>query len=408
LQIAVHDYAGHVFQFDLSRALARRGHVVRHFFFADDIGPKGPAQTSVDDPPTLSIEPISIGVPYSKGDFLRRRNGDVHYGRVAAKAIAAFRPDVVISGNTPLDAQQQIFRESRKSGAAFIFWMQDFYSLAIERLLGRRWMGAGALAAAYYKWVEGRLLRDSDGIVLISEDFVRPLTTFNAPADRVSIIPNWGALDTIPQRPKDNPWSRKHGLEDRFVFLYSGTLALKHNPDWLWALASAFRDDPEVVVVLGAAGVSYDALKRREATEPQPNLMFLPLQPAADLPDLLAAADVTIGLLEHDAGEFSVPSKVLSYLCAGRAILLAAPQANLAARMVTRAEAGLVVSADDEAAFLVEARRLRADKALRDRFGRSARTYAETTFEIEAVADRFEAAFTKARAQRLRVPASAA
>ena len=129
------------------------------------------------------------------------------------------------------------------------------------------------------------------------------------------------------------------------MFLYSGTLALKHNPDWLWALAEAFRDDPEVVVVLAAAGVSYDALKLRAASERQPNLMFLPLQPAADLPDLLATADVTIGLLENDAGEFSVPSKVLSYLCAGRPILLAAPQAIWRRAWSTRAEAGLVVSA---------------------------------------------------------------
>lgn len=400
MQIAVHDYAGHVFQFDLSRALARRGHVVRHFFFADDIGPKGPSQTSADDPPTLSIEPISIGVPYSKGNFLRRRNGDVRYGREAARRIAAFRPDVVISGNTPLDAQGPIRAAAHAGGAAFIFWMQDFYSLAIERLLGGRWLGAGALAAAWYKALEGRLLRQSDGIVLISEDFVRPLAAFNAPADRVSIIPNWGALGAIPERPKDNPWSRQHGLADRFVFLYSGTLALKHNPDWLWALARAFADDPQVVVVLAAAGVSYDTLKAREAAEPQPNLKFLPLQPAADLPDLLATADVTIALLENDAGEFSVPSKVLSYLCAGRPILLSAPAGNLAARVVERAGAGLVVAATDEAGFLAAARRLRADGDRRDEFGRSARAYAEATFEIEAVADRFEEAFRRARARR--------
>jgi glycosyltransferase involved in cell wall biosynthesis len=395
LQIAVHDYAGHVFQFDLSRALARRGHVVRHFFFADDIGPKGPSQTTADDPLTLSIEPISIGVPYSKGDFLRRRNGDVHYGHAAAGRIAAFQPDVVISGNTPLDAQVRILSASHAVGAAFLFWMQDFYSLAIERLLGRRWMGAGALASAFYTSLEGRLLRKSDGIVLISEDFAKPLARFNAPADRVSVIPNWGALETIPQRPKDNPWARRHGLQDKLVFLYSGTLALKHNPDWLWALAAAFRDDAEVAVVLAGAGVSFDELHSRAGRPP--NLTFLPLQPAADLPDLLASADVTIGLLENDAGEFSVPSKVLSYLCAGRPILLSAPTGNLAARVVARADAGLVVPATDEARFLAAARELRADKALRERFGQSARAYAETTFDIEAVADRFEAAFNSAR-----------
>jgi colanic acid biosynthesis glycosyl transferase WcaI len=400
LQIAVHDYAGHVFQFDLSRALARRGHVVRHFFFADDIGPKGPSQTGPDDPPTLSIEPISIGVPYSKDNFLQRRNGDLRYGQIAAQRIAAFAPDVVISGNTPLDAQTQILKRANASGAAFIFWMQDFYSLAIERLLGGRWMGAGRLITEYYKRIEGRLLTQSDGIVLISEDFVGPLATLAAVEDRVSVIPNWGALGTIPERPKDNPWSRRHGLHDRFVFLYSGTLALKHNPDWLWALATAFKNDPDVAVVLTASGVSYDALKARAQAESRPNLVFLPLQPVEDLPDLLATADVTVALLESDAGAFSVPSKVLSYLCAGRAILLAAPAANLAASMVTRAEAGLVVSAEDEAAFMAAARRLRAEAALRADFGRAARAYAETNFDIEAVADRFEAAFARAVAHR--------
>jgi glycosyltransferase involved in cell wall biosynthesis len=65
--------------------------------------------------------------------------------------------------------------------------------------------------------------------------------------------------------------------------------------------------------------------------------------------------------------------------------------------MVARAEAGLVVSAEDEAAFISAARRLRVDETLRRELGQSARAYAEATFEIEAVADRFEAAFAKAR-----------
>ena len=30
LRVLVHDFAGHPFQIDLSRALARRGHTVRH------------------------------------------------------------------------------------------------------------------------------------------------------------------------------------------------------------------------------------------------------------------------------------------------------------------------------------------------------------------------------------------
>jgi colanic acid biosynthesis glycosyl transferase WcaI len=395
VRIAVHDFVGHPFQFELSQALARRGHTVRHFFFAEDIGPKGPRTVGPDDPPTLSIEPISLRVSYSKTNFARRRAGDILYGRQAAGSIAAFAPDVVISGNTPLDAQKLILERTRAEGAAFVFWMRDFYSLAVERRLG-----AGRLVAQHYHRVERRLLQLSDGVVLISEDFTSQLGQFQIPPEKVSVIPNWGALDSIPLRPKANAWAKRHELDDKFVFLYSGTLALKHNPERLWALARAFRDDPEVMVVLAASGVSLDGLKKRDAADPQPNLKFLPLQPIAEFADLLGAADVVVALLESDAGEFSVPSKVLSYMCAGRPILLSAPTGNLAARVVRRSASGLVVPADSETEFVEAARRLRADASAREDCGQAARRYAEESFEIGGVTDRFEAAFDRARTAR--------
>jgi colanic acid biosynthesis glycosyl transferase WcaI len=396
MRIAVHDYAGHPFQFQLTRALARRGHDARHFYYGDDVGPKG-ADASGDDPPTYSSQPLSIGGAYSKANFLQRLAGDVRYGAVAAAAITEFQPDVVISGNTPLDAQAQILRAARRSGAGFVFWMQDFFSLAVARLLGRRWLGAGALVAARYRRLEKRLLRASDAVVLISEDFQPPLRGFGLEPGKVFVIPNWGALDEIPVTDKASAWAAAQGLADKVVFLYSGTLALKHDPDLLWALAEAFREDADVVVALAAAGVSAEALQRRQLAEPLPNLVFLPLQPMDRFPALLGAADILVALLENDAGEFSVPSKILSYLCAGRPILLSAPPANAAARMVERARAGKVVAADDEAAFLAEARRLRADADLRRSLGEAGRRYAETAFDVEAVADRFEAVIAAAR-----------
>jgi glycosyltransferase involved in cell wall biosynthesis len=397
LRIAVHDYAGHPFQFGLSEALARRGHQVEHFYFSDDVGPKGAAG---DSSPNLSVDPLSIGAPYSKANFLQRRAGDVRYGRIASAAIADFRPDLVISGNTPLDAQDRILRASREAGAAFVFWMQDCISLAAERLLVNRWAGLGRAVATYYRLTERRLLRASDGVVLISEDFLSLMDRFGVPAERRFVIENWGALDTIPLTPKGNLWAAAHGLSERFVFMYTGTLALKHNPERLWALAETFRDDPAVAVVLVAAGVSLDALRERQAKAALSNLIFLPLQPAAEFAATLGAADVLVALLEEDAGEFSAPSKVLSYLCAGRPILMSAPLSNLASRMITRADAGLASPANDQAAFLAAAHRLRDDAALRARLGGAGRRFAETTFDIEAVADRFEAAFEAAVRQR--------
>ena len=396
MRIAVHDYAGHPFQFELSRELARRGHQVRHVFFADDIGPKGAAARGPGDPPTLSIEPLSMG-GYSKTNLIKRRQGDIRYGKVAARAIAAFEPDIILSGNTPVDAQREIMRAASPGGAAFVFWVQDFFGLATEWLMARRWMGLGRFVSIYYSQLEAELLRDSHGVVVISDDFKTHLDRWGVDPDKVAVIPNWGALDSIPERPKDNPWARSHGLADKFVFLYSGTLALKHNPSRLLALARTFEHDPSVRVVLAATGVSVDQLKALPDDQMPDNLIFLPLQPIELFPRMLGAADVLVALLEADAGEFSVPSKVLSYLCAGRPSLLSAPAGNLASRIIDQAGAGLCVAADDEAAFLAAARRLREDTAFRRASGAAARAYAEANFDIPAVADRFTDLFHRLR-----------
>src|SRR5215469_2641943 len=123
-RIAIHDYCGHPFQFELSRELARRGHEVRHFYFAEDLGPKGATQRSPNDPAGFSVEAISIERPYSKSNLIQRRQADILYGKLAGDRIAAFAPDATISGNTPLEAQAPILKHAHRVGSSFIFWMQ--------------------------------------------------------------------------------------------------------------------------------------------------------------------------------------------------------------------------------------------------------------------------------------------
>ncbi len=103
MRIAVHDYAGHPAPFDLSRALARRGHHVAHFYFAGDKGPKGRTAVTPTDPPGFSVEPVEIGRDYQKGDFVSRWRNDRAYGRQLARQVARFRPDVVISVRAGVD-----------------------------------------------------------------------------------------------------------------------------------------------------------------------------------------------------------------------------------------------------------------------------------------------------------------
>lgn len=400
MKIAIHDYAGHPFQLDLSRALARRGHTVGHFYFAGDKGPKGATRRLPDDPESFSIQPIYLPEDYSKTQFIRRAISDMNYGREAAKQIAAFAPDVVLSANTPLESQRFLLSTTHAMNSAFIFWMQDFYSLAVQRLFGKRWFGLGWAISQYYLSLEKKLLKKGDAIVYISHDFAESSRTFNIETKRTEVIPNWASIENIPERPKRTTWSEAQGLADRFVFLYSGTLALKHNPQLLYALAERYVDRKEVVVTVAAHGVGRDKLEAELAQRPLPNLKLLPLQPMEDLPDMMGAADVVVALLERDAGEFSVPSKVLSYYCAARPVLMCAPAANLSTRTTLENGCGLAASPEDLDGFLNAADDLLNDAPLRERLGRQARQYAEQHFRIDKIADRFEALLAETVAAR--------
>jgi glycosyltransferase involved in cell wall biosynthesis len=119
-------------------------------------------------------------------------------------------------------------------------------------------------------------------------------------------------------------------------------------------------------------------------------MKLLPIQPAQYLADVLATADVLLATIEPDAGTFAVPSKVLSYLCAGRPILLAAPKENLAARIVERTNAGMVVDPADATGFMAAAKRLRDDPQLSAKLGANGRAYAERMFDMRQITDKFE------------------
>src|SRR5205807_527424 len=106
---------------------------------------------------------------------------------------------------------------------------------------------------------------------------------------------------------------------------------------------------------------------------------------------VLATGDVLVSLLEPEAGRFSVPSKILSYLCAGRPQLAAIPAENLGARTVSRSGGGIVVDPRDRRGFVDTALRLLADDELRRQLGERARRFAEERFSIEGVTSRFEA-----------------
>ena len=382
MRIVVHDYSGHPFQVQLSRALASRGHEVLHLYSLDFLTPKGRVDTGSDDPSNLIIKGITTGVPIEKRSLFKRRAQERVFGQAIGREIRSFSPEVVVSSNAPLDCQAQIASAAEGTGAAFVFWVQDLYGEAISRILRQRLGILGLAIGTWYKALEYRLLRASDGIVVISEDFVPILSGHGIAANHISVIENWAPLDEMPLFPK----REDDGQERSIKFVYSGTLGYKHNPDLLLAIAEQL----EAPVTVYSEGITAEELSLKAEKAAVHNLAVRGWVPFEQLPAVLGSYDVLIVMIEPDAGVFSVPSKVLTYFCVGRPILAAIPLDNLAARLIIREDAGLVSPPGDADRLIQNARKLAADSALRARMGASGRSYAERTFEIGPLATRFE------------------
>ena len=393
MRILIHDYSGHPFQVQLSRTLAKRNHKVLHLYCSSFQTPRGTVQELDTDCDNFSCRAIELSRPFEKYRFTKRIFQEIEYGNLLVKEVAKFKPDILISANNPLDPQRILLKYCKKNKIKFIFWLQDIYGYAINKLLMRKLSIIGRVIGSYYMRSEMSMLRESDRIIIISEDFSKILEAAKIPENKIKLIHNWAPLEELKMQDKDNLWSREHGLHDKLCMVYTGTLGLKHNPELLVDIALALRDQSHVRIVVVSEGLGADFVKKKKEEYKLDNLIVLDFQPFELIPEVMGTADILIAILDKDAGVYSVPSKVLTYHCAGRPLLLSVPKENLSARLVEELETGIVVPPNENDRFLNAVKRLIGDGGLRQKYGKNARRYAESTFDIEKITDKFEKIF---------------
>jgi len=239
-------------------------------------------------------------------------------------------------------------------------------------------------------------LYKSDNIIVISDSFIPMLNKWGIFED-INHIPNWGNLDNLNNNEnKDNDFSKQNNLNpEKFRLLYTGTLALKHNPDIIIKIAE-FNPDIELLIV--AAGSGYKKLLN--SNNLPSNIKLLPLQPFEIFNNVLNTSDVCLAILNKDASNFSVPSKILNYLCAERPILMFAPKDNLASKTIIEANAGKVFSSEDFEESTLFINKLIKDREYKNQLSNSAGKYAKENFDINIIANKFLDIFIKLKPEK--------
>ncbi|HPW16973.1 MAG TPA: glycosyltransferase family 4 protein [Candidatus Aminicenantes bacterium] len=298
--------------------------------------------------------------------------------------LLSVRPgDVLFLRTPPLQLGLPAFLARTLGRARVLVNVQDIHpDLAIESGILRNPAGI-AFAKALERWVYGL----ADRIAVISDDFARNLRGKGVPERKIALLPNWVDTDAVRPGPKDNPVARRHGLAGKFVVMYSGTISISSDRALGRALEAAklLSGEPDVLFVVVGEGLRKEAVRERAAALGLGNVLFLPFQPYRDLPALLASSDVLLVPLDRGKSDLSVPSKLYTFMAAGRPVLgLAAPGSEVAALLRER-DCGVAAPPDDPAAIAAAVRGLAASPDRRRALGLNARAYVVERFAKDKV-----------------------
>lgn len=353
---------------------------------------RGATSYREDDPASFSIKNIELGGEFARYSPIKRVLQEFRYAALALRAIRSTNPDVAVFANVPILPLALVALGLRLRHIPFVFWWQDVYSEAVGSIAKKKSGLAGIVAAQLFAMLERAVARQAAAIVPITDVFLDCLNDWKIDSDKVTVIHNWGTSDEITPRSRRNAWATSHGLSNVKVIMYAGTLGLKHDPSLIAELARSIGNDCRMVVVTQGRGREW----LEEHCSDNPNLILLDFQPYDDLADMLGSADVLLAVLEEDASRYSVPSKVLNYLCAGRPVLALLPADNAVAQTVEAAKAGIVISPDRRGEMTEAVNRLLSDPILRGTLGSNARRYAEEVFDLGVIADKFECVIVRA------------
>lgn len=219
---------------------------------------------------------------------------------------------------------------------------------------------------------------------------------------KVQVLPNWIDTDALHPLPRNNAFSEKYRLNDRFVVGYAGTLGMSQGMMSIVEAARLLkhRDDIEFFIV--GDGIEKSSMTARSQELGLENIRFIPMQPKSVYPWVVASSDVGLVTLNKHVKTPVVPSKILSMMAAARPVLASMPLDGDAPKLIEKAGCGICVGPENPEA-IAEAVQYLADHRTHCRtFGEQGRRFVVDEMSLKTVMGIFEKIFERTIHERKR------
>jgi colanic acid biosynthesis glycosyl transferase WcaI len=248
--------------------------------------------------------------------------------------------------------------------------------------------------------LEGFLYRHAANVVCICQGFVEKLSARGVDSDSLVLIPLWGNTDNVyPIEGATKFRAANNFKADDFLAMYTGNIGKKQDLMNVVRAAELSKHLTDLTWVLVGQGEERnlidEAIRQRGLT----NIRLLPLQPASILAEMYSAANALFIHQKAAVVDSVIPSKLLTYMAAGRPILAAVSDKSETARYVESANCGLILHPESPEALVKSVLSLQADSALQRRLGASGRAYVQQHFAKDKVLQKYDSLFSRYKGQ---------
>jgi len=308
-------------------------------------------------------------------------------GPIAVWKSLTWRPQIVFVLQPALLCTPAAWLASRLCKAKLWMHVQDFeLDAALELGLLKNKILRRFLQAFERFW-----MRRLDKASTISDHMFEHLLRKGVPAaDRV-MLRNWVDTFRICPAASPSPFRRQLKLFDDVVALYSGNMGRKQGLEYLIEAAGHLKDHRHIKIILAGDGSMRAALTT--LARPHANILFLPLQPAELLNDLLNLADIHLLLQLPRTSDFVMPSKLTGMFASGRpTIATALPDSEIAGVIEG---CGVIVAPENSHALAAAILKMAEETDARRRLGLRAREVAVSLWDKQNILDEFEGHLVK-------------
>jgi colanic acid biosynthesis glycosyl transferase WcaI len=240
----------------------------------------------------------------------------------------------------------------------------------------------------FFRSAEGFLYRHADAVTVHSPGNKELVVRAGADATKTHVILN--AVDTHEIIPgeRNNTFRERYEIADKvFVVSFAGVIGYSQDLETVIDAAKFLDIHQDVLFYIVGEGLGKEKLVRR--AQGMATVRFLPMLPKKQYIELLHASDVCLVTLRKEVRTPVVPSKILSIMAAGRAVVASLPLDGDAAALIREAACGICVEAEN-AEKMAEAICTLYDRPdLLASYGRNGRAHAERHCAVDVSAERY-------------------